>query len=326
VIILEGCDRTGKTTVAKALRSLLPGWSYRHHTVPPAGLTCYEYHLQFLADSHARVIVDRLHWSDYAYRKVYGGDQMTLHRWRCIELAAMSRNATVLLMTDTIANITSRWTEREMYTGRVAALWDAYVGLDEKSSQRKSMLPSVGWELSELVSGDGAPTKHLVEIAQLERERCAIDLLPASLGYGNPKPEFLVLGEAPGGVAEGHAPQLPWDTGPSSELLWRALDQIELQWWRGYYTNASAFATPQDFAKYYDLLGRPQSVLCLGQIAGNFFTAAKKNEHWPCSSSPIFRAVAHHPAYVRRFHHDEFDSWVKDQIEPTLKYYCDRRR
>src|SRR5437016_14437090 len=99
MLILEGSDCVGKTSVAKTLLDLLPGCAYKHHTKPP--VHPYNYFGWFLAHTGPRVIVDRLHWSEYAYGTVYRhGSQLTDHQWKYLELACLSRRATIITLID----------------------------------------------------------------------------------------------------------------------------------------------------------------------------------------------------------------------------------
>lgn len=321
MILLEGSDRVGKGTVAKALRSLLPNWSYRHHTKPP--VDSYTYFSWFLADTHANVVVDRLHWSDYAYGHTYcGGMALTEHQWRLIELALMSRQTIVLHMTDDAAGIKSRWGKDEMYdVGPLNQLLDRYHSLAERCSTPYSRLPVVTAKLPQLVDlSSGEPTDSLRSIAQHAHATSikTQSMLPPSLGIGSANPQFMVLGEAPCnqqflGV---ECARLPLDFGPAAEFFWRALDELEIRWELGYYTNASVFSDERALATYVNRLS-PSMLLCLGEVAHDLVCRAVK-------SSLLFHDVrvgaVHHPMYVKRFRHKQFGAW-RDELGETLASY-----
>ncbi len=322
MIIFEGLDRCGKSTAAFAARRALGTWSYRHHTKPPADP--YAYFSWFMADAHPRVVVDRCWWSEYAYGLAYRGAMpITPHQWRYLELAAMSRNATVILMEDSVDNILSRWGKDEMYEpSKVREVLDNYGNIVSGWIERKpytSYLRRAHATLGDLVDERGQPTAHftrlLTDFDQAADFVTDHDILPASVGIGNLKPKFVVLGEAPGEDVKGElAPGYPLDRGKASEWFWRAMDELGVEWWNGYYTNASAFRKPWALGTYLCAL-MPETVLCLGSKAATMMADAK------ASAPPhVAWGTVTHPMHARRFHFNEFDTW-RDQVGAVLQKY-----
>lgn len=165
MILLEGVDRTGKTTVAEHLMRLLPGWSFVHQTKPDCHP--FKYGMQRVANSHPRVVLDRLHWSNYAYGRVYDGSQELLdaHEWRLTELALASRGTMVVYMHDDLESILGRWGKDEMYPPtEIPALLDHYRNLVGGAGDRKSCLPTHVATLPDLVYC-GRPTYRLQQLA-----------------------------------------------------------------------------------------------------------------------------------------------------------------
>jgi hypothetical protein len=328
MLVLEGPDCCGKTTVAKVLRDNLPGWSYRWHTRPPKDVGCYPYHTWFIADSHPRVVVDRAHWSGYVYGRVYGDQcQLTPQQWRCEELALMSRGTRVLLMIDESENIIKRWSERELYPpDKVPEICAGYNSLYNGwvSNDYKTRLFRRAYDLRDLVTAENRPTRMLTELittAKMEAEMCS-HLLPPSLGFGNPRPKFVVIGEQPGFTMEPKTPddlppQMPFDRGPASDYLWGAFDEIGLRWWEGYYTNASAFADGEQLGNYISSL-QPEQVLTLGRRAE--LLRLESVEHTLTRDGLLWGNVDH-PSYVLRFRSKSRDQWVA-QIGAHLDQYC----
>lgn len=327
MILIEGPDRCGKSTVAKEVMKLLPRWSYRHHTKPPVDPVAY--FSWFLADARPRVVVDRLHWSDYAYGKTYDevGMKLTPHEWRMVELALATQGTTVLLLTDAAENIVKRWGKDEMYpVGPLNLLLERYEELaDQTSTPVISRLPVRYARLPELVN-DGKPTTRLLQIvAAAEQEAARSEKLMApSVGCGGHDAEFMVVGEAPGdGRYKGGVlrPQMPFSSGRASEWLWRAFDGMGLKWWRGYFTNADAFAGPADFQDYFfDALSNVKTVLCLGAKARKLVAEAMAMMKPGHAFRPVIAAVDH-PAYARRFRYDEFLEW-QAEIYHAMKEHC----
>jgi hypothetical protein len=312
MVILEGVDCVGKTTVAMALRRLLPGWSYRHHGVPP--VAPYKYFGWFLADTHPRVIVDRMHWSEEAYGKTYrNGSQLSPSEWRNLELLALSRNAQILLLEDDPTVIADRWdSKQEFSVSKLKQLIEEYDNIQSFGS----VLPCIHYNMRELVE-DGTPTLALKHIAQTLRDEAdhAAKFLPASVGCGSLTPTFLVLGEEPRDQMKvgGDNPQVPLGAGPSCDWLWRALDELDVPWYDGYYTNCSAFTDPHSLASYIRLLG-VKRILCLGNKALKMIEYAKE---YGALWDNVRANHVYHPAYVKRFLHDEYSEW-RDSIGQAL--------
>jgi hypothetical protein len=324
MILLEGSDRVGKTTVAKALRDLLPSWSYRHHTKPPCDT--YDYFARFLTETHPRVIVDRMHWSNFTYGHVYGDQsRLTDHQWRVLELAYLGRRAVVLYMYDELDNIKSRWGADEMYKfdeAKWVELLQRYSWLADgcRMDGKLTVLPVVKAKLPELVNlTDGKPKQLLKSIAAAAEAnaRHLAGWPPPSMGYGNTEPGgFLVIGEKPS-YAKFDSPNFPLDMGPACEWFWRAVDAVKLRWWEGYYTNASSFRSVGDFACFVHWL-KPAKVLALGGVASKLVTqGCCFTGTWPTCEV----ATISHPGFARRFESSQFNLWGS-KLETALIDWC----
>lgn len=110
LILLEGLDRTGKSTVAKYFEST--GYEVIHLSAPPKGTTQDQY-LQEMADivssaSHKNICLDRSHYGELIWSSVYGRtsllDEESIDVLREIEDSVGVKR---ILMTDT--NIDAHW-------------------------------------------------------------------------------------------------------------------------------------------------------------------------------------------------------------------------
>lgn len=63
MLIIEGADNVGKTTIAKRLAERL-GYEYRHEGPPPVGVDVVRYYLERMHDD---VVQDRFHWGEIVY-------------------------------------------------------------------------------------------------------------------------------------------------------------------------------------------------------------------------------------------------------------------
>lgn len=328
MIILEGVDRTGKTSIGLYLRNHC-GYSYRHTTRPP--IPCYRYLMTQLADSHPWMVWDRLHYGELAYGLVYRSQvDLSPHKWRLIELACLSRGATVLHMTDELESIKSRWGAEEMWPGwGIEALLKQYDALARGESFPRSRLPCATFALPELLAGD-EPTPLLQEVvAQARAQEHRYTLMPPpSLFLGSIDAEFMVLAEAPPPSAPpkdktGSDPDLPLSRGPAAEWFWRAADEVGLHWWRGCFTNAATFDSSTSHWWWFRALRHHMKqlrlVLCLGERAEQF-VRQQQQDGWRVQA-----VRAWHPSYARQFHHKEYPEW-KDSVALALASWCEDAR
>lgn len=322
MILLEGPECVGKTTVAMALRRLLPGWSYRHFSVPPSCVRPYYYHAWPITDAHPRVIIDRLHWSEYAYGiPTRGNFDYTEDEWRNVELLLLSRATTVVYMTDDSEAIKARWAQSQKRQHFNVAVADGviarYGNLFMKHSDPLSHLNVLAFTLPQLIDPrTNRPTDALRDLARDAEDAAGACALPASVGCGSLDPDFVILGESPRDQQSvgGDAPQVPLSAGPACEWLWRALKELNAPWWDGYYTNASAFRSEVELGAYLNSLN-PRVVVALGARAhGAVFTAQSTRALAP----HVEVKAVDHPAYVRRFKHGQYETWRNE-----LRYAID---
>lgn len=72
LVVLEGVDGGGKTTLADTLRSRLK-MDYIHVTNPEPGDNVFAHHFNPIRGVKGNTIIDRLHWSDDVYGAVLRG-------------------------------------------------------------------------------------------------------------------------------------------------------------------------------------------------------------------------------------------------------------
>ncbi len=315
MLILEGLDRCGKTSVAMALRKILPGWAYSHQTKPP--VRAYHYFNWKIAHARPRMITDRLHFSDVAYGlETRGETGLTQHEWRLTELACLALRAQVLYLYDDLERVRSRWSANEMWPWEVMeaveqnyqALLNSHVscgvannGQAMESATYFTRLPVKMHNMRDLLTRAGSPTDLLMEIAaEAEQEAWhakQFDSPACGLGYLGPG-GFLILGEAPSDSVhtDGNlGPAYPWDRGPAAEWLWQALDLADVNWAMGYFTNAQTVGSPEALGQLVKRL-QPKVIISLGNLAHD--QAGRCNP----PNNPEWISL-HHPQWERRFNH-----------------------
>lgn len=108
IIILEGCDKTGKTSMATALSEVLT-WPVVKHGPPKGGYPLDEYY-QTLTDHPEPFIADRYHVGESVYGPLYrGGRRLNQLDLRAFEAVLSTRNALLVLMEDDAQAIVERF-------------------------------------------------------------------------------------------------------------------------------------------------------------------------------------------------------------------------
>lgn len=173
MIIIEGADKTGKTALAQALASQLPEWKPAHFGVPKGSVV--EYHLDGIEAVGSKSIVDRLHWSEYAYgltyRGVCGYDEVA---WDGFEEMLVGMNATVILMTDSVDRIQKRWRAggEPFDVEKVMELVNHFEDLVDGTGFRRSRLWAVRFNYRDLFHPDGTEMVYKIkDLADHERRK-----------------------------------------------------------------------------------------------------------------------------------------------------------
>ena len=173
MIIVEGPDRCGKSTLVEMLSRQLPDWKVGHFVVPDRPVL--EYHMDGIEELGAKSIVDRLHWSEYAYGLTYRGrcgyDEVG---WAAIEERLHELKAHVVLLTDWPELIEKRWAKdgEPFDKDRVRELVNHFGDLRSKRSHPRSILTCQTHNFMELVDPLGNERFDRVRaIADYERGR-----------------------------------------------------------------------------------------------------------------------------------------------------------
>ncbi len=99
ICLLEGLSRVGKSVLANRLQADLPRFE-RLHFGPPDIPDAYEFFTQELREIEGEnVIIDRLHWSNFAYQNLFGGSVLTdFDHWRIDAWVAQQPCVAILLV------------------------------------------------------------------------------------------------------------------------------------------------------------------------------------------------------------------------------------
>lgn len=180
MIILEGVDRVGKSSVAKALMRYLPDYKYVHCEVPPEGEHVLDYHTRLLGLNDkkfdGKLIVDRLHWSEYSYGITYrSGCKYTQSQWNSLEDRLLNASAHVILMSDAVKLIRERWDENEQFdVAGLIRLNGLFFDLFFDRAERLTRLSRTSLNWRDLFNPNGSERGDSLKVlADMERERAS---------------------------------------------------------------------------------------------------------------------------------------------------------
>lgn len=291
LIVLEGVDGAGKTTLVERLVDMLDEDVVVKHCGPPKGDILKEYEWS-LASSYRPMttdfICDRWHVGELVYGPMLRGkSQLTPAMVNHIEMFLSSRGALRLHVDAPIEAILARVGKRGedlVNSHQIHLIWDWYRQYAKKHD----------WHA---VSSDESDEhlKQLIDNARvLERQATTLELWPTYVG---PRwPRWLMLGDARNGNDKAHGrPCYPMAFVPykdtSGHFLLSALDDasVPLQ-----YGVANACEDKMVTA-LWETLGRPKVVT----LGANAYKYVKTNTDVPIAGS------VSHPQHVRRFRFNE---------------------
>ena len=113
MLIVEGPDGVGKTTLCRSLLEKLPGHVYAHFSrLPPD----FDYYWGYLDRASRRVVQDRFHMSEVAYA-IARGEQPRIdpETYRLVDARLRQLGAYTVLVTADQGLIESRWDPTQMY-------------------------------------------------------------------------------------------------------------------------------------------------------------------------------------------------------------------
>jgi thymidylate kinase len=291
LVVLEGSDNTGKTTLAQELEKR--GFRYVHNGPPASEGMFEEYARQIEAvQPDENVVFDRLHLGELVYGPVMRGrSRLSLAEARLLNRLIFARGGLLVYCSAPPDEIIASWRARQAQeylqsTEQVEQVIKTYTTLwldDLRDS------PSVvRYRLAENRGNPG-------QFAEALRLRCLsrVDLSVRG-AVGEPNAKYLIVGEAPGGRRDAAFCSMKNSSGFLNECLWRA----------GYTERELLFVNARDAQgteRNLRLVYRPgQVVIALGRVAET-----------ACHDQNITCVAAPHPQYVKRFKRDWHDGYVE---------------
>lgn len=291
LIILEGVDRTGKTTLAEALTEQLDA-ELRHCEKPERHpLDEYEADLDDYVPGVSRSIVyDRHLWGERVWPKIY--DRETLYT------DAMHHHAEMFLRSRGAIVVHCTAAEDDIIT-RLRADDDPYPPPEKvgealelfRRTRRASILPTLTYDF------EFTTLRQMMEdaIAHARFNERWVKDVPTLHWVGDPSPDLLLVGDRPGPKYPEH------DAIPFRPLGGTAGDYLMRTIGRAPYTAITNARRAGDYAvplgAVWEVMGFPH-VVALGVRARDALEAAE-----------VPHGVVPHPQWVRRFKHSKMTEY-----------------
>ncbi len=320
LIIIEGPDGAGKTTLAREIVSASRKANLRvrelHRGAPSSSNLVREYSLDLRDYAPARdlIICDRWHMGERVYGTLLRGRSlMSQGTWWWLEMFLAARGAVEIVLAPPLSTLQQRIKEREAETGELEppvihetleAAREMFLALAQTDTPLTRCVSSADVEPAELAA-------RAVALAQREAARALRAVTSrGTLGslIGSPTPTTLALGDTygtSGERAENEGAFAP-STGSCGTFLCRQLAAQPVSALR--VLHQLAIANSDNVARTTELLTQlqPHKVIALGARARERILAAG---WWQYSLVTL-----PHPQYIRRFSHETGLSYAQELI------------
>ena len=294
IVIVEGPDGSGKTTLAKHLCSRL-GYGYVHMSIPDDPKRPFDYWWRRIypeLHKHPGLVIDRLHWSEALYGSLFrDGTGLSVHdRW-VLEGWLLGRGACVVKcqppLENVLASVAKEPTQPHHGGEMTRAVYSEY------NKPWDTTLPVITFDYTV----DGPSSK-------LNPHLCLPRLPSLPLGYpgiGCPVPRAVLVGDRHNlcnlRKMICHDPLVFRST--SGDFLRRALESVGLTLYDYYIING-----------WQDSRRQPPKPTDIGPLLGSTFIALGKQGEAALAAGGV-SSVGNvgHPQWWRRFHHTELEEY-----------------
>jgi hypothetical protein len=314
LILIEGCDQTGKTTLANAIQQYaLPQKSRMIHAGKPEGhpLTAYEGPINSYEPGFTDpIIIDRWHLGEAVWPTIFKREtELDAASFRHIELFLQSRGAVLVLAEGRETLLTERFASAAQagHPEPMSPNWIPFVLSLFKTLGANTVLPFYPFDTERDPYEKFIPP--VVGVARYFADRTSTVFEHfGSEWIGSFEPDVLFVGERPGNGPQAdklpfaaNVPFVPFKT-TSGWYLMQALPTNPV-------AIANAFQNDGSSSKLnelYEILNYP-NVVALGNVA-----------HDELDKARIKHGVAAHPQYVRRFKQSKLGEYTALLAEASM--------
>lgn len=301
MIIIEGCDKTGKTTLAKEL-SDETGMDIAKFNVPKKN-PHMEY-VQFLLHMSEPMIFDRFSVGEFVYPIVFNRTtSMTRRHHRTIELMLRTLGSVVVHTTTSSELVSKKFIEDCESLNDVRDV-DLTMNLFDLYFEEISIMPSHQFDY-----GRSDTNKFIKEIVEGHRERMSAfnfedrhRLLKNGYQGEVETPELLFVGEIVNQNGIGRSGSRPFDISASSDVLFRSIHKITTDY--GIINMLTPNGKSVDMERVVSTV-RPNRVVALGNKVFNHLRSLELDVH--TVSIP-------HPGWAKRFMNIKMNQSMYDDI------------
>lgn len=287
IIILEGPDGGGKTTLARELAELLR-LEYRHEGPPPPNVNVLHHYGRLLDDARGKnVVFDRLALGERIYGPLLRGeDRLGVGGWEIFHRLVTAVDAFEVLCLPSLPVCLTNWRAKtnDLLTNtlQVETAWAGYAHLH---GVHESLFDQWVFDYTRAGSFDAL-------VCQLSAHQNTSQALPAQM-IGSPYARTLFVGEQVGDVT---GLDLPFFTDAgSAAYLWRAIELARLQPERIAFINA------------FDRHGAPNPLPQFERIV-----ALGRKAEDRCEKAALVQVVGvPHPQYWKRFKHHAVNEYAR---------------
>ena len=128
IIIIQGCDKTGKSTLAKQIANKF-NMQYLHVGKPRTDNPLCQY--QFIINNSKNVVIDRLHIGQNVYGPTYRNTMQM--DFKNFQLKLKKKNVMCILCTDIVQNIMQRFIRQNQDFAKVEDIYSIISKFDQQT-------------------------------------------------------------------------------------------------------------------------------------------------------------------------------------------------
>lgn len=293
-IILEGCDKTGKTTLADILvkkfgfKKVVSG--------PPTGDPYVDY-VKKLKSARQNTVFDRLCYGELVYGPIYRGKSLiNQEKLRNLELLAMAKNTIVIFCHDNVKNLSRRFKRDGEKFSKMTDI--KKISSSFKEIMRDCRLPVIHHQIGTNDLTRGNKLKKIIK--RFSRDVPALDDVIGKID----RPRLLLVGDKRNTRGRYSSVGLPFDFGPSSRFLFNQLRSLT--------DDIAIMNSDHPRLRAAIMAIRPELIISLGKNAHHRLNMIGIEDHF----------LVPHPSYENRFHHHSrrFFKMLRDIINLQVNY------